>query len=320
MKVLNVFIEKKRLTQFHGIHQIIVGEWMLNIMDSYNIAIRNGQLECNVDILYVGHHDTYNALSEYRHLLGKRLVYVKQQKKSSNLATYNALINCDSYIKSEIHGCFNAGDDLSEYIFEPALYYVKPEYGARSLNQFIVDSSKVSLGHFLQTLKRFNPDKELQAKHIADLVAKANGYIRHTKGHERFENEHASTDFSYCVHKQVAHIAKEYRVINNGFGNQLVFFERIRNDANDGVISNEIEYVKRQDAPSEEILTQLKQAFRKNSFFHGSVDLVVTENGRWSIIETSNQFGGADIHPIAKEDIIQGVLSELMDYSLCDVT
>lgn len=312
MKVLNVFIEKKRLTQFHGINQMVVGEYLVNILDSYNIAIRNGKLETNIDIFYIGHHNTYNELSEYKALLGSRLVYVKQQKKSSNIATYNHLISDSRYIKGNIHGCFNTNEDWSEYIFAPSIYYVKPEYGARSLNQFIVDSTKVSLGHFIHMLRKHTEDKDDQAKYLAELVAQANGHIKHIKGHERYENEHAVQNFSFCVHEQIPNLDKEYRVINCNYGKKLYFLERVRNAENDGVLSNEINYVEVRGVPLPDIDVALFMAFNENEFFHGSVDLVTTIDGKWSIIETSNQFGGADIPPNIKMEMVHTVLDGLI--------
>lgn len=315
MKVINIFVEKKRFTQFHGINQMVVGDTLVNILNDFDISIRKGKLDTNIDIFFVGHHDTYNTLSEFSHLLGNRLIYVKQHKKSSKIASLNAVIDDPTYIKGFIDGCFTQNEDWSEYIFPPAIYYVKPEYGARSLNQFIIDSRKVSIGHFLQMIKRFDSDKDAQANYIANLVAKGNGHIKHIKGHERFENEHASINFGYCVHEQIQNVDREYRVINSGFGKSLHFFERVRNEDNDGVISNEIEYVELCAVPNKKICEQLQAAFEKINFFHGSIDLVTTTDGKWSVIETSNQFGGADIPPEHKQDVIAKALHHIIEHA-----
>lgn len=316
MKNLNIFVEKKRFTQFHGINQTIVGDYRVNILDGYNLAIRDGKLETNIDIFFVGHHNTNLELSEFQHLLDKRLVYVKQHKKSSMLSALNQVIDDPNYHPANIHGCFNAQEDWSEYIFEPSIYYVKPEHGARSLNQFIVDSRKVSLGHFLQQLKTFHEAKEDQAEYLRQLVAQANGHIKHIKGHERFENEHASLRSSFCVHERIADIVKEYRVVSVGFGSAQYFLERIRNQSNDGVISNEIEYAVLDTLPCQKIQNALQKAFRKLNIFHGALDVVITASGKWSIIEVSNQFGGGDIPPSTKTAIAQDTLKHLINHCI----
>lgn len=324
MKSINLYIDKFRLTNFGGIHRIIVPvdgeEYIVNIFDSYNITIQGGQLLSNIDIFYVSHHETYQKLSEFAPLLGKRLIYDKQYKKSANILAYNHIIDDRDYIKTDIYGCFDNEEDLSEYVFPEAKYYVKPEYGARSLNQFIVNSKYVSLSYFLMQLSMYNENTVENAERIKKLVESAKGQIKHIKGNERYENEHADVKQDYCVQKAVENIKIEYRVINVGYGEHLYFFERQRNKANDGIVDNEINYIKVGGHSGLSKMSEtLKKAFKKNNFFYGSADIVVTEDDKWTIVETANQYGGADIRTHFKYEIANKVVQLLVKMAKDDI-
>ena len=325
---VNIYIEKSRLTQFHGINKLVVnanGEvWTVNIFDSYNIAIVNGKLETNIDIFYVGHHDTYNKLANYQELLGDRLVYVRQQTKSANIATYNKFIENDLYIEQEIYDVATE-EDASQYCFKEGVYYVKPEYGARSINQFIVDSSKCSLAYFVGKLNMiYDEDKDKFAESIKTLVEGAKGAIKHVKGNEREENEHSKYKMNYCIHRKFEDVALEYRVIQNNYGEEIYFLKRERNESNDGIVDNEINYV-REHTESElekigitndilkEIKLHLRNAFKANKFFSGSIDLVFNTYGYWTIVETSNQFGSGDIRYELKRKFLENTIVSLIE-------
>lgn len=326
MKSVNLYIDKFRLTNFGGIHRLVVNvegeKYLVNIFDKYNITIQNGELISNIDIFYVSHHETYQKLSDFAPLLGNRLIYDKQYKKSANILTYNKLLAHDpSYIQTNVFGCFDSEEDKSEYVVPYGKYYVKPEYGARSLNQFIVNSKYVSLPYFISQLTdKFDLNVESNAERIKKLVDSAKGSIKHIKGNEQYVNEHANVNQEYCIQEAISDVAKEYRVINVGYGEELYFFARNRNDANDGIVDNEINYTKLDGhATINTMRKHLKDAFKKNHFFYGSADVVITENGKWSIVETANQYGGADIRPEYKYKIAESVVTRLLKIALNDI-
>ncbi len=330
---INIFIEKSRYTQFQGLNNITVkdmfGEyWDVNIFDKFDIAIVDGKLHTNIDIFFVAHHDTYNKLANYEALLGNKLIYVRQQTKSANIATYNKLLKdsliTGNFVPTSIYS-INENEDPSQYCFEDGTYYVKMEYGARSLNQFIVDSTKVSLPYFITKLsQKYNEDKNVYAKSIAELVESSNGNIKHIKGNEREENEHAKYKYDYCVHRRFDDIALEARVIQSNYGANIVFLKRERNSSNDGIVDNEMYYVEEvtleqfaelgiNEVEFDKIKSQLSYAFKKNNFFHGSVDFVINKKGQWTIVETSNQFGSADVPKNIKSKILYDTIASLID-------
>lgn len=327
---INIFIEKSRFTQFHGINNITVkdkyGEcYDVSIFDKFDIAIVDGQLQTNIDIFFVAHHDTYNKLANYEALLGNKLIYVRQQTKSANIATYNKLIDGTHKFKPTSIYSINETEDPSQYCFVDGTYYVKMEYGARSLNQFIIDSKKVSLPYFMTKLsQQYNEDKNIYAQNISKLVESGNGHIKHIKGNEREENEHAKYKYDYCVHRRFDDIALEARIIQSNYGEKIVFLKRERNKDNDGIVDNEINYVSEvtleelneygiEKDDFDEIKRQLRVAFNKNKFFHGSVDFVMNKKGDWTIVETSNQFGSADVPSNIKYEILSDTIASLID-------
>lgn len=326
---INMFIEKSRFTQFQGMNKMQFtdknGEsWLVNIFDTYDIDIVEGKLVTNIDVFFVAHHNTYNDLLDYKELLGKRLVYVRQQRKSANIATYNHIIEHPKFIPTKIYN-LHKDEDYSQYCFKDGTYYVKQEYGARSINQFIIDSSKVSLSYFLAKLDiSYNEDKNIFAESIKNLVESSKGNIKHIKGNEREENEHAKYKMDYCVHEKFKDIAFEFRVIQSNYGNNIVFLKRERNSSNDGIVDNEINYVELLDIDElksiyvtnedyESIRKSLINAFTKNEFFHGSIDLVFNKSGEWTIVETSNQFGSADVPYDIKRNVLRDTIASLVE-------
>lgn len=330
MEQVNVFIDKKRLTQFQGINSMVVtnsaGKLVkANIFDTYDIRIVNGDLETNIDVFLVGHHDVYHKLANFEHLLGDRLVYVRQHFKSANIASYNKLLKDKmSYIPMRIYSISDV-DDVSQYCFDEYIYYVKPEYGARSLNQFIVDNRMISMATFLgKLLTNHYDNRDAEAERITEIVNSTSGHVKHIKGCERYENEHADTNFTYCAHQMFTDIVLECRVIQSNYGSDIRFFKRERNNSNDGIVDNEIFYTS-EITPQDIGLTgltlqefdiirnDLSYAFEKLKFFQGCLDIVFNKNGEYTIVETSNQFGAADIDPSTKYLILKSAITALVD-------
>ena len=308
---MNIFIEKSCMTQFY--HLINYKEH--RIFNDYDIAVVDGLIETNIDLFIIGNHTTYNKLQEYGTEFMKKVVFSRRTNKSITLAQINSIIAKESlsnFVSLDVIG--SSLHDMAQYpVLCDSKYFVKLELGARSLNMFIVDNHITPVPYVLQTLNNARNSSKESYKTTIDHLNSLVG-VQYIEGNTRSDTEiFDSNSMQHFAHQEMRNILKEYRVIQSGHGKFISVFERVRNSENNGVVDNESNYTYETFALPNTILEDLQVIIKGlGEFFHGSIDLVESVEGQYAIVETSNQYGAADLPNRCKANL----LSEAIDCAI----
>lgn len=306
---MNIFIEKSRLTQFAPMIKFNDH----NIFTSYDVKIVDGKIVSNIDLFIVGCHETYNALQEFGPEFMKRVVFSRQARKSTNLALINSIIQNSPNMMVNFRplDIVSPGkDDPSQYTYKASKYFVKLEFGARSLNTFIVDNTVTPVAYVLGKLTRIcGKDKEIYKATLEEL-AKLDG-VKYIKGNVRHPEEHLEyRDMNYFAHEAVENVKQEFRVIQSGHGDYIKVFARKRNESNDGVLDDESNFTELYPLDAYRLRDLAYIIEKLGEFFHGSIDLILDKEDKYSIVETSNQYGACDIPGNIKNTLLEVTIEQ----------
>lgn len=205
------------------------------------------------------------------------------------------------------------------------LVVVKPIDGARGIGQFLVDPSKIPLAVVVDVLDRFRNDR-IEAKDVLSALRKYDPELKYSTAGENSEHEGLLAIYSqgFCIQDYIPNIKAEYRLIT-GYGDSPTYCQKRTVRAADATnfaqaTGSETNSAKGDDicdvehvlkgADYEGLMEFIKTVIGPLS----SVDLFVTEDGKWGIFEYCNQFGikGVPIKTVQRmhKDVLLGLIKK----------
>lgn len=192
-------------------------------------------------------------------------------------------------------------------------WIVRPEHGARSIGQLIVDTKEVDMALVLNSL---SPEL-FSGEHLIP------GVIAHT-GDESFENESVEIlKEGLFIQEVVENVAEEYRVIMGPNGEVETISTRERKPVNasysavDASSKDRLIYVRGLSDPGANFLDQeglaefpLARSLLCLPVSYNSVDVFKRTDGTWGIFEFCNQFATFDIPVDVSSQMITGWLMD----------
>jgi hypothetical protein len=231
------------------------------------------------------------------------------------------------YSSKQFEGNNGGNDDIKGRVV------LKANNGARGIGQIFVDTDITPLAGVLTQLRRIINKKDNEGKSLPisditkafpDVVYKTDGENHSNEGDEHFRN------FDFFIQEYVPNIKAEYRLLRSLDGSIYVAKRDIAesNDSykqatvkvdstyvNNGypeTIDNckELEFIGTDLASTRYILNSL---FDRLTFGFGSVDLFVTQDNQWGILEHCNQFATEDYHPSFMVDFHKTQIDVLLE-------
>lgn len=206
---------------------------------------------------------------------------------------------------------------------------IKPIHGARGIGQFVIDTSKVPFKTIHELIFKFTENKLEIDELFQKLEPWKDCYI-YSKGTEHHEYEGLYLlKNGYMVQEYIDKVNSEYRVITDYKGDIAYCQKRSIVEKSPGypqAIGSEIITSERDDIVdfSEEFSNSLVMSnFIKEVVGPmNSVDLFVTEDGKWGIFEHCNQFGMSGVpNEIAfklHKDFISNMMKQKPEVSSVD--
>ncbi len=179
---------------------------------------------------------------------------------------------------------------------------IKPLDGARGIGQFLIDPKKVPLIAVIDILDRYRVGR-LNAEDVLPALKKYDPELRYATAGENREGEGLSVILSqgYCIQSYIPTIAEEYRLITGSGGaiaycqkrtvrkaSNSDFAQATGSDANSCVGSDVCDI---ESVLAKKDLKELGELTRDVIGPLSSIDLFLTEDGKWGIFEYCNQFG-----------------------------
>lgn len=263
------------------------------------VSIQKSYLLRNFDHLFANDYEA--ELNSFNHRsLDKRDVTVltREDKSTQQFKLQSIYREIGSTLAIAIDTFYNPSFLQSTAMFGgniPNYLVMKPNNGARGIGHIVVDTTKVSLGKLIESIKRDEPDvikeKWKDKVHFADGIEK-----------EPNEGLNSLKDQDIIAQAIIDNVHEEFRIILINDGEIVHFQKRERHGSPlflqaTGSVENldggdlDIEYLKEY---SLELYREVTDAFKKLSQHYGpmlSIDLFTTTDGKWGIFEVSNQYG-----------------------------
>ena len=182
-------------------------------------------------------------------------------------------------------------------------WVMKPNNGARGIGHIVFDTAKVSTTKVNEAIQKASSGKEL-VKELTEDQTKRDALFYEGQPHQHDEG-FSQLKASRAFFKYIPNIAKEYRVITGHDSKPIYVIERKRvNSIEDSDSYQEIVYLQAQSDEvykskrtlqgagiSASIESQVVILLSTMKIPLHSVDLFVTEDGKWGIFEYAYEFG-----------------------------
>lgn len=257
-------------------------------------TVVNGEPVFNFSILITSQPEKWEGIVPAEQLYGiKRLGKTKQNAMLNRFIRRSGAQNAvlvpfwGSNFQDGKHTSF-LGHDVGGRVV------VKPEDGARGVCHMVVDFDKVSVGAFLRDL--YTKDVKL-----VDMHEKYKDHIKIGHGHawDDAEAQKVKEEGQFTFQRYVENINQEVRILTDHLGN--IGFACLRDRSGDDYkqATGVTHLVEQQRLVDEDFLKKwinvdfdiFKELLRDVVGPMSSVDLFITNDGKWGICEFCNQYG-----------------------------
>lgn len=238
-------------------------------------------------------------------VVNKRYNKFEQMSRLRNFATEQAKkgkFNIDEFVVPGVWYNRQPSGMSNLVIPKDETVIVKPADGARGIGQFLLKLDKIPFVVFIDTLDRYRTSKITEEQFWLALNKFPGCYVYSTAGeHREHEGLVALKQQGYVVQSFVKDVCTEYRLLTDLDGK--IAYCQVRGIRDKGqsefpqATGSETNSIEGDDiVPIEEVLSKrtLKDLNAIASNVVGplsSIDLFLTEDGRWGIFEYCNQFG-----------------------------
>lgn len=271
---------------------VVDGEVFFN----FDFMIGNGQEK-------VGESDAVAVVPSDRLFINRRYNKIEQALRINQFVDTQANKNKSSFsnfykVRSWAH---RQPYGVSHLVPAGGRVVVKPCDGARGIGQFLVDTTKIPLIVFVEALDLYREDRLSKEAFFAELDKYPEAYKYAVAG-EKSEDEglKALRSQDFVIQSFVDNVVAEYRLITDHNGDITYCQQRTIRKTDTGFSqatgseSNSLlasDVVPITDVLNKQSHKDLNQLGREVIGPLSSIDLFVTEDGKWGIFEYCNQFG-----------------------------